>query len=767
MGKPLRTLIVEDNEDDVVLLIDELKRGGYEPTYECVDTSAALGAALAREPWDIIMSDYSMPHFSAPAALAVLKDHGLDIPFIIVSSALGDEVTAAAMNAGAHDYIRYENLARLVPAIERERHAAKARAARLLAEASLREADAKYRTLAQQIPAGVHIMALAEGSSPLTVSINPQFERMLGFSETEWMADPDLWRKQLHPDDAERVLAEAARLYVPDAEPFISEYRMLTRDSQTVWLRDETVVVRDATGRAQYLQSIRLDITARKRAEAELQEANEKLARWVNELERHNREITLLNELGTHLHTCLTTEEAYTAVADYPQMLFPAESGALYVLSPSRTSVEAVAVWGEFLTGEQVFAPDECWALRRGKMHLVEDPRTGQVCPHLGDTLSTSYLCVPMTAQGEAIGILHLQRRPSGTGPLDAPRESLTESKQHLAQAVAELIALALANLKLRETLRIESSRDPLTGLFNRRYLEETLERELRRATRKQRPLGVILLDLDDFNGFNDAHGHDAGDALLHEAGGFLQKHIRGEDVVGRYSGEEFVLLMPEASLEVTRQRADKIREEFQQLTVEHRGELLKGGALSAGVVVSPEHVATVEAIMQAAAEDLARVRAEARERIASAPAPVSAAAGSGEGQTADADQPSARPNEAPPPLVVGALALNPQTFELTIGDKIIRPTPVEYELLYFLMSHAGKIFTAEQLSQEVWHYPPGTGSHESVRAHIKNIRSKIEPDPKHPVHLKTIGRFGYTIPEDEASLPAERGEAAPTVEPD
>ena len=474
MGKPLRALIVEDSEDDVALLLEELQRGGYEPAYECVDTPAAMSAALTREPWDIIMSDYTLPHFSAPAALAVLKDHSLDIPFIIVSGALGEEVMAAAMNAGAHDYIRHENLARLVPAIERELHAAKARAARLLAEASLREAEAKYRTLAEQIPAGVHILALTEGGGPLTVSINPQFERMLGFSETEWMADPDLWRKQLHPDDAERVLAETARLSAPEAEPFISEYRMLTREGQTVWLRDETVVVRDATGWPLYLQSIRLDIAGRKQAEAELQEANEKLARWINELEQHNREITLLNELGTHLHTCLTAEEAYAAIADYPQMLFPAESGALYVLSPSRTSFEAVVAWGEFPAREHVFAPDECWALRRSKLHLVEDPRTGQVCPHLGDTVSTGYLCVPMLAQGEALGVLHLQRRPSLTGPLDAARESLNESKQRLAQTVAELIALGLANLKLRETLRIESSRDLLTGLFNRRYLEET-----------------------------------------------------------------------------------------------------------------------------------------------------------------------------------------------------------------------------------------------------------------------------------------------------
>src|SRR5574337_563452 len=163
MSKPLRVLLVEDSEEDVGLLIGELARGGYEPTYECVDTPAAVSAALARQPWDIILSDYSLPHISAPAALALLKDRGLDIPFIIVYGAVGEDVMTAAMQAGANDYVRNENLTRLVPAIDRELRASKVRAARQLTEAALREAEAKYRALVEQIPAGVHILALAEG----------------------------------------------------------------------------------------------------------------------------------------------------------------------------------------------------------------------------------------------------------------------------------------------------------------------------------------------------------------------------------------------------------------------------------------------------------------------------------------------------------------------------------------------------------------------------------------------------------------------------
>ncbi len=105
-----------------------------------------------------------------------------------------------------------------------------------------------------------------------------------------------------------------------------------------------------------------------------------------------------------------------------------------------------------------------------------------------------------------------------------------------------------------------------------------------------------------------------------------------------------------------------------------------------------------------------------------------------------------AKPLETPPRLIVGALSLNCHNFELTVGDKTVLLTPVEFELLYFLMSHAGRVFSSKQLLREVWQYPPGTGSPELVRAHIRNLRTKIEPDPKSPVYLKTVGRFGYAI---------------------
>ena len=364
-------------------------------------------------------------------------------------------------------------------------------------------------------------------------------------------------------------------------------------------------------------QTLEMQVIERKRTEEELLRANAVLTGWLKELEKRSRETTLLHEMSDLLQTCVAAEEAYAIVARIGQQLFPDESGALCVLNASQNLVEAVAVWEESATGERVFAPHECWALRRGQVHVVEDSAPGPLCRHLGEPVPVSCVCVPMMAQGEALGVLCLR---SGTRAADTPGHPadarFKENTRRLAVTAAGHIALALANLRLRETLRMQSIRDPLTGLFNRRYMEESLARELRRAARSDRPLGAIMLDLDHFKRFNDTFGHEAGDALLRELGHFLRTRTRREDIACRYGGEEFALILPEACIEATRQRAELLREEFKHLTVPLRGDSVEGLTLSLGVAVFPAHGSTVEDILRAADRALYRAKAEGRDRV-------------------------------------------------------------------------------------------------------------------------------------------------------
>ncbi|HZV95811.1 MAG TPA: diguanylate cyclase [Candidatus Nitrosocosmicus sp.] len=336
------------------------------------------------------------------------------------------------------------------------------------------------------------------------------------------------------------------------------------------------------------------------------QETREGLAERVNELDHINR-------LGELLHACFTLQEAYAVLERELRELFRGESGAVFACSASRNLIESVARWGANPQNSAgVFAMEECWALRSGRAHVVDDTRSGPLCTHLPSPPPGAYLCTPLVAQGDALGVLHVAFFARGR----LAGVPLTEAKRRLADAVGEQVALGLANVKLREVLRSQSIRDPLTGLFNRRYMEETLEREVRRAQRAVRPMAVLMLDLDHFKRVNDEFGHDAGDALLRELGNLLLRNLRREDVACRYGGEEFVLVLPEASLADGERRAEELRDEIKRLRVSDKGRLLGPITASFGMAGYPEHGLAGNLLLRAADTALYRAKREGRDRV-------------------------------------------------------------------------------------------------------------------------------------------------------
>jgi diguanylate cyclase (GGDEF)-like protein len=349
-------------------------------------------------------------------------------------------------------------------------------------------------------------------------------------------------------------------------------------------------------------------------AEAE-QRARQALVEQVGELVgQRAREVALLNQMGGLLEACLTVEEAAAVIGRLAPQFFPGARGAVFLLEPTRRVAERVAVWGTpGLGGPPTFPPDGCWALRRGQLHAVADTAVAPSCLHLAEPAPVSSLCVPLVAQGESLGILHLAGPPGGIGGPTGP----AEERPRLAVSVAEHLALAVANLRLRESLRAQSIRDPLTGLFNRRYMEETLERELRRAERERHPVGILILDVDHFKRFNDTHGHDGGDAVLAGLGGFLLANVRGGDVACRHGGEEFVLILPGASTSESRRRAIELLAATRGLQVAHRGQLLGPVTFSVGVAAYPDHGTTREALLRAADAAVYRAKHEGRNQIA------------------------------------------------------------------------------------------------------------------------------------------------------
>ena len=373
-------------------------------------------------------------------------------------------------------------------------------------------------------------------------------------------------------------------------------------------------------GRTRELESIlgdmREEIEERRRAEREREEANARLTRLLAETEEKSRQSALIKQMSTLLQTCATTEEAFQVVHDFAARIFPRDSGVLCLLNPSLALMETAVSWGADSANGSTFGPEDCWALRTGQVHTFGPEGMGLRCGHAAPAAEGSYVCVPMVAHYEALGLLHV-RSPAGEKQLpQAERARTQQERLRLAMDFSADIALALANLRLRETLRTQSTRDPLTGLFNRRYLTESLDREVRRADRNGRPMGVVMLDLDQFKPFNDTHGHEAGDALLRAFGRFIQKNTRGEDIACRYGGDEFVILLVDADLGVARRRAEELREGFRGMVIRHLNHKLDSISFSMGVAGFPIHGLTSEDLLAAADEALYDAKAEGRNRV-------------------------------------------------------------------------------------------------------------------------------------------------------
>lgn len=353
----------------------------------------------------------------------------------------------------------------------------------------------------------------------------------------------------------------------------------------------------------------------RAEAEAQLRTARDDLSHLLHEAKQQAGELAQLGELGSLLQSCMTVEEAYVVIAEAAQNFLPGFSGALLSVTKNHDCAETAAAWGTATPPNRIFDPRECWAMRRGRLHR-SDSQSARRCTHFEPAAKETAFCIPLMAQGEAFGALILVETASVSQPLQSGEETLRRVQQ-IGTALAEQVALALANLKLRDALRNQAIRDPLTGLFNRRYMEETLERELLRGSRWGRQVSVVMLDLDHFKHYNDDFGHDAGDSVLRSLGELLRNQTRGDDVACRYGGEEFVIIMPEAPLDTARQRAEQIRDEVAHLLPRYQGALLDPITVSIGVACSGPSLTDAATLLKTADTALYQAKASGRDRVA------------------------------------------------------------------------------------------------------------------------------------------------------
>ena len=350
-------------------------------------------------------------------------------------------------------------------------------------------------------------------------------------------------------------------------------------------------------------RALQREVEERERAQRELEQANQRLAESLHTLERHTAQLDQLGRMSDLLQTCTTRDECCAVAARYADILFPSTGGGVFLINASRNLAEAVATWGDVPPAEQLFAPEDCWAIRRGKVHPASGLPNELPCRHLPD--NRDHVCAPLIANGETLGVLQL-RGCSGSGDIHS---------RALLATVAERTALSLANLRLREGLLAQSIRDSLTGLYNRRYLEESAQMEERRSQRSGQPFGILMLDLDHFKQLNDKYGHDAGDFVLREFGQVLQKQTRSGDIACRYGGEEFTVILPGASREASLQRAHQLREALAATRFVHLGQDLGRLTVSVGVAAFPDNGRNWLAVLQQADQALYRAKQAGRDQ--------------------------------------------------------------------------------------------------------------------------------------------------------
>ncbi len=351
------------------------------------------------------------------------------------------------------------------------------------------------------------------------------------------------------------------------------------------------------------------EIRRRASAEAASSDARRQLMVTIEKLEEHGADLNELSRYSGMLQSCVRSEEAIRLATQHFSRLLPEVGGTLYRIRASQDYAEEAAHWGEHaLHSGAMFPLEACWALRRGQPHVHRAHAEMLGCTHLVAPAlhaAPTTACIPLIAQGTQLGLLYL-----------SSHDDAFLARQDLVETAAEQLSMALSNLELQERLRIQSIREPLTGLFNRRYLEESLARELARCERRGLPLSVMMMDLDHFKAFNDLHGHVGGDTLLSGFGQLLLRLARAEDIACRYGGEEFTLILPETDAQTARERAESIRAAVGAMRIRHMGQELPAVTVSIGVASFPLNGREGESLIRHADEALYRAKRGGRDRV-------------------------------------------------------------------------------------------------------------------------------------------------------
>ncbi len=468
-------------------------------------------------------------------------------------------------------------------------------------DGDLKDSEIRYRRLFESAMDGILLLDAVTGQ---ITDVNPFLTDLLGYSHNE-MLGKKLWEIGLFKDSdiSQQAFQELRQ------KKYIRYDELPLQTKQGTNIEVEFVSNVYLVNGKKVIQCNIRDITEHKIASDHLLKVNKELSDLVIELQNRDREMKMINQMNDLLQSCKTPEEAYQVIGMSSGELFNDHNGGLAILHDSGQFLETTAFWGDKQMLESVFTLEDCWAMRRGQLHEVTDIHASMVCQHFTQPPIIGYLCFPLVVQGETLGLFY-QETPSGL-TLDQ-----TLNWKQKSMTIAEGIKISLSNLRLRKLMHLQANHDTLTGLFNRRYLDDTLPRELNHARRKNSPISIAMLDIDHFKIFNDTFGHKAGDVILREIGHLFKESLRKSDIACRYGGEEFILVLLDSTQEESYSRFEMIREQVNNLQIRYQEKLLGKLTLSIGIVEANDNILSAEELVAAADKALYAAKRAGRDCI-------------------------------------------------------------------------------------------------------------------------------------------------------
>jgi diguanylate cyclase (GGDEF)-like protein/PAS domain S-box-containing protein len=437
--------------------------------------------------------------------------------------------------------------------------------------------------------------------------VNQGAMEQVGYSETELM---NMTPYDIKPEISEQEFRDMIDPLISEKQPSLSfetihQHKNGTRIPVEIFLQ-----YINPPGESPRFVAIVRDVSERR-------EATRRLNATIDEMAHRTKEITLLSELGDLLYSCHNVSEAYEVVTRFIPVPLPDLSGGLYIIDDSGTNLQLVGSWGTQPPEETLFLPEDCVAVRRGLAYVSKADESALFCRHLPEGKPDISFCMPLAAQGETFGLLHLQANSDTDAASGQKTDIDATPRPDFSETIAKQVSMALASLRSREELQNRSIRDPLTGLFNRRYMEESFERELHRAARSETPaVSFMMIDIDHFKNINDTFGHDAGDMVLRELGCILIRKSRKYDIACRFGGEEFVLCLPGACREIAEQRATDIRQSVKRLGLHYDERDMGIIIISIGISVYPDLGETPAELMKKADQALYQAKENGRDRV-------------------------------------------------------------------------------------------------------------------------------------------------------